>query len=51
MSNKEYKETKDSVPKIEDTPVDIISESTSPSGSACTCKSDKRDVSCLLHGG
>ena len=29
----------------------IKEEPTSPSGSACICKSDKRDVSCLLHGG
>lgn len=29
----------------------IKEESTSPSGDACICKSDKRDVSCLLHGG
>ncbi len=48
MSNKENKENKDVVPKIEDSPVDIIE--TSPSGTACICK-DKRDVSCLLHGG
>lgn len=27
------------------------SKETSPSGDACICKSDKRDVSCLLHGG
>jgi len=48
MSIKGNKENKVFVPKIEDSPVDI---STSPSGSACICKSTKRDVSCLLHGG
>jgi hypothetical protein len=31
--------------------VTVKEEPTSPSGSACICKSDKRDVSCLLHGG
>jgi len=29
----------------------VKEEPTSPSGSACICKSTKRDVSCLLHGG
>ena len=46
MSNKENKENKDVVPKIEDSPIDT----TSPSGDACICK-DERDLLCLLHGG
>ena len=51
MSIKGNKETKDFAPKIDDSPIDIISETTSPSGNACICKSGKRNVSCLLHGG